>query len=402
MLRPQRDTAERIQADVEHLCSYPDRHPGSESNRAAAGYILERMREAGLETRSIAFEVPEWRDGASSIEVAGKTVRLQPGPFSAGIEADRGVLMVVRSASDIPRVPTPDAVLLLCDEIASDQFTPRNYPFYSNPQHTEIVDALEATGCLAILAATTESAMTGAMSPFPLIEEVGFPLPTAYLDAETGAWLAEHAGEPVTIAIDSVVTPSEGEQPIGRIEGSRPERVIVSAHFDTKPNTPGAIDNASGVAVLLAVAELLRETPPAHTVEFVPFNGEDHVLAPGELAWLGANPDLSDVGLEINVDAPGLAGLPSAYSLYEVDATLAERIAQLAGERPDIALGPSWPASDHMIFAMRGIPSVAITSTDFASASRIYSHTPRDIPAILDYDLLAGSARFIADIILTL
>jgi hypothetical protein len=55
-----------------------------------------------------------------------------------------------------------------------------------------------------------------------------------------------------------------------------------------------------------------------------------------------------------------------------------------------------------MIFAMRGIPAMAITSTDFATASRAYSHTPADTPDILDFDLLAGTARFVAELVANL
>jgi Zn-dependent M28 family amino/carboxypeptidase len=54
-----------------------------------------------------------------------------------------------------------------------------------------------------------------------------------------------------------------------------------------------------------------------------------------------------------------------------------------------------------MIFAMRGTPAVAVTSSDFQTASRGYSHTPADTPDILDYELLEHSAYFIADLIRT-
>lgn len=391
--------AAQIAADVERLCSPGDRSLGTERNRAATRYVMARMRGMGLATRSIGFEVPEWRAGAASVEAAGRSVPVQPGPFSPGLRAAEGRLVLVRQANDIPDGPVPDAVLLLLGEIAATQFTPRGYPFYSDAEHAAILDALEASQCLAVLAATTKSAMTGAMSPFPLIEDVSFCVPSAYMTAETGEWLAGHEGKMVGVSIDSEVAPSNGEQPVGRHEGPGADWIVVSAHVDSKPGTPGAIDNAAGVAVLLAAAQLALGASPARTLEFVPFNGEDHVLAPGELAWLAGNPRLDDVRLTVNIDAPGLPGGPSAYSLYGVGETAGEVIARLASEFPDVTEGPPWPASDHMVFAMRGVPAVAVTSSDFATASGEYSHTPADVPAILDYEVLAGTARFVAALI---
>ena len=57
---------------------------------------------------------------------------------------------------------------------------------------------------------------------------------------------------------------------------SDPERVwIVGAHYDTVPETPGADDNASGVAVLLELARLRAQSPPACTFRFVAFTLEE-------------------------------------------------------------------------------------------------------------------------------
>lgn len=393
--------AATIRVDVLRLCAPGDRDLGTARNRAATDYVAERLRRSGVSVEAIAFEVPEWCFGSANVESAGFKVEAHPGPFSAPVEG-AGPLVVIRTAEELSVVNTPGAVLLLCDEIAATQFTPRGYPFYSDSNHAAILDTLEAARPLAVLAATGKSAMTGAMSPFPLIEEVQFGVPSAYMTAQDGAELALRAGRVASVSIDSEVRPSSGSQPYGRRVGRDQGRIIVCAHIDSKPGTPGALDNAAGVAVMLAVADLLGDADVSHTVEFVPFNGEDHVLAPGELAWLRANEDLSDILLAVNIDAAGLPGAPSAYSLYGVDADMTQVIARVAEDSPGVAEGPQWPASDHMVFAMRGVPAMAVTSTDFATASGEYSHTAADVPAILDYGLLAGTARFIARLVATI
>ncbi len=55
-----------------------------------------------------------------------------------------------------------------------------------------------------------------------------------------------------------------------------PDRIlIVGAHYDTVEGTPGADDNASGVAVLLELARLHAETRFRKTVRFVAFTLEE-------------------------------------------------------------------------------------------------------------------------------
>lgn len=56
----------------------------------------------------------------------------------------------------------------------------------------------------------------------------------------------------------------------------QPDRVIVvGAHYDSVVGSPGADDNASGVAVLLELARLHAETPFRKTVRFVAFTLEE-------------------------------------------------------------------------------------------------------------------------------
>lgn len=392
-----RDLAERIREHVERLCAPGDRHPGTARNRAATDYVASVMREMGLAVEELPFDVPEWEYGDTSASVRDRRFKMHPGPFSASADVE-GDLVVVTDAGDLVSLDARDRVLLLRGAIAEVQFTPRGYPFYQDAAHAAVLDALEATRALAVLAATGKNpSMTAGMSPFPLIEEPAFALPTAYITAEEGAELAAHEGERVRVRIDSGTRPSTGLQPVGTLGAREGRRVVIGAHIDSKPETPGALDNASGVAVLLAAAGLLAGTALDLAVEFVLFNGEDHVLAPGELAYLNTH-SLPDIELMINIDGAGLPGSPSAYSHYNADGPLIGLLERLAADNPSVALGETWPASDHMIFAMQGIPAIAITSEDFATASGVYSHTPLDTPDVLDYALLAGTARFVAEV----
>jgi hypothetical protein len=52
-------------------------------------------------------------------------------------------------------------------------------------------------------------------------------------------------------------------------------RIVVGAHYDTVPGSPGADDNASAVAGLLELARLLKESPGGRHISFVAFANEE-------------------------------------------------------------------------------------------------------------------------------
>jgi len=76
---------------------------------------------------------------------------------------------------------------------------------------------------------------------------------------------------------------------IARINPGAEQRVLLAAHWDSRPTAdresdpdralrpvPGANDGASGVAVLLHLAEVLADSPPPIGIDIVLFDGEDY------------------------------------------------------------------------------------------------------------------------------
>ena len=61
----------------------------------------------------------------------------------------------------------------------------------------------------------------------------------------------------------------------GRGRGRAEEVLLIGAHYDTVRGSPGADDNASGVAGLLEVSRALAALEPALTVRFVAFANEE-------------------------------------------------------------------------------------------------------------------------------
>ena len=84
-----------------------------------------------------------------------------------------------------------------------------------------------------------------------------------------------------------------GTNVLALIPGSAPgPALVVSAHYDHlgirgDALYPGADDNASGVAALLAVARTLREAPPRHPVVLAVFDARGARTCAGSRAFVG-------------------------------------------------------------------------------------------------------------------
>ena len=113
--------------------------------------------------------------------------------------------------------------------------------------------------------------MTGPRDPY--LSSGRHRLSQAYIRAELGRW-----GD--ATAQGFVVQGREHFNWCSTTPGTQPERspILVGAHYDTVPGSPGADDNASGVAVLLALAELMSKSPPRRTIHWVAFDLEEYGL----------------------------------------------------------------------------------------------------------------------------
>lgn len=214
------------------------------------------------------------------------------------------------------------------------------------------------------------------------------------------------------------------------------EIVLVGAHYDTVQGSPGADDNASGVAGLIEIARRLRGGAPARTIRLVAFvNEEPPFFCFGQMGSrvyaraARARGDDIRVMLSLEMlgcysDRPGsqayppflrflypdrgnfiafVSNLRSRHVLREVVAAFrassdfpAESLAS-----PAIVPGVSW--SDQLSFWREGYRAVMVTDTAFLRYP--HYHSPLDTPEKLRYpdmarvvDGLAMAVRALADV----
>jgi aminopeptidase YwaD len=262
------------------------------------------------------FTVNRWDSLDSS--AALNLVEAFASPYSPGCRVE-APLVVVNNVAELETATLTGKIVLLHGEIAGEQLMPKNFPFYNPDHHQKIIALLENKQPQAIVAATTQdAAMVGSgIYPFPLIEDGDFDIPSVYMTAKEGERLAACARQVVSLENRAQRIPASGVHVIAR-QGTYPgRRVVLFAHIDAKMGTPGAADNASGVIILLLLAELLATYTGSLSVEIVPLNGEDHYNSPGEQYDLAANAGRFDeILLGTNIDGVGFHRGNAAYSLY--------------------------------------------------------------------------------------
>jgi len=205
------------------------------------------------------------------------------------------------------------------------------------------------------------------------------------------------------------------------VSGSRPEIIVIGAHYDSVVGSPGANDNGTGMAATIALARRFAGTKPKHTLRFVAFvNEEPPYFLSGEMGSLVYARRCKERGDKISAmvsletigyfsDAPHsqrypspILGIPypkvgnfigfvsnvrSRPLLRRVIAMFRRhaKIPSQGAALPWFVPGVSW--SDQWSFWKYGYPAIMVTDT--APFRYPYYHSSSDTPDKLDYDRFA-------------
>ncbi len=212
------------------------------------------------------------------------------------------------------------------------------------------------------------------------------------------------------------------------------EVVVIGAHYDTVPGTPGADDNGSGVAALLELARLCREIRPERTLHLVAFTLEEPpaFFTP----WQGSrvyarslcqNRERVVTMLSLEMlgyysDRPRSQRFPFFPMRWMYPNTgnfigvvgnlrsrnLVRRVREAFGRGSPLPvetlstspLLPGVALSDHASFWRYGYPAVMVTDTAFYRNP--HYHRPSDRPETLDLARLAWCVRGLAQVVIEL
>ncbi len=372
---PAEDVGARAHGHVVVLASGP-RLAGTPAERRAAEYVAGHLRALGYRVELSAFPFPYFEAREVTLEVASPVrLRLSPrvlwfSPPTEGVLAARLVVAGRGLPEDFQGVDAQDAVALV--ERGAVPFLDK-------------VENAARAGARAVVVYNHEpGTFTGTLTRRTSVPAVG-------LSREEGLRLRELARRgPVVVSlrVDTVVDVRTSWNVVGSLLG-RGGRAVLGAHLDSVEGSPGANDNASGLAVALEAARLLRVRPPGWTVEVVGFGAEEGGLF-GSAAYAGSD-RARGVGAMLNLDMVGV-GPRLVVGNTDPDRRVVDAVALVAkrvGEEVEVRRVGS---SDHVSFERAGVPAAMLHRPDDP-----HYHTPEDTPDKVRPELLEPVVRLAAE-----
>lgn len=231
------------------------RPPGSQEEKTAALWIGGELEKLGLPTVIESFETPASFCSESALTVAGKKFKSVPVQFSPAGKISGEIVFLGNEdmSGQIEFTPGAVGILMPMSGLLS--------------RHKTVID-LEEKGLGALVVVSS----MGDTVNGKIVREPGLrKMPVVSVTNDIAELLVKNAGKKakLTVTAKSSVSPGSSQNVIATIKGTGPLWMVVCAHCDTAAATPGAMDNAGGVAVLMEVARQLQGMTPEATIHFV-------------------------------------------------------------------------------------------------------------------------------------
>jgi len=156
-------------------------------------------------------------------------------------------------------------------------------------------------------------------------------------------------------------------------ESKKRKKVILTAHYDTMYNTPGAYDNAAGCAVLMSLARELSSVQLDRDIDIVFTDAEECRLEGSKHYASRLNPD--EIDYVLNIDGVGRGEELEIWCGNEAfERKIAEALLDYTPIPCQTYKNPPPPGSDHAPFYEKGIKCCMLTFNDQGIL-----HTPEDV-----------------------
>jgi hypothetical protein len=377
---------QRLQTTLDDLAAFGDKRAGTDPGRQAGEYLRQRFETIGLEDvafESFTFPFFSFQNSSLSVTADGAPLAMNHEvlAYSGSGSVDATVVHVGGGHADAYQgLDVTGAVVLVESDMS----------LHRTAQYRLVVDHGGAA-MVFVSAAPDNLVQIGMVSDGR--EGLG-PVPVVTVGSDDGQQMIDAlaGGQTVRaqIEVNATLEPAEGRNVVGWLYGTEPDGsyLLVGGHYDTWYT--GAIDNGTGVAAVIELAEtLIHRGTPRYSIAFVGFDAEEvglyggydflrkHVAVANEpmLAFVNLDQPANDVGGTRVVghtrgggmgDAVTQAGL---HQLYDFVGTI-DLIPMSTGRIPGDIEGMYW-------YGIQGYTS---------GCQSPWYHTPEDTPDKLDMD----------------
>lgn len=156
-------------------------------------------------------------------------------------------------------------------------------------------------------------------------------------------------------------------------EGESDREIVVGAHYDSGDEADGADDNASGVGVLLAAAELVRDASTPYTIRFVAFGAEEADDMFGSAHYVDEldAAERDEIVAMVNIDSVAVGDIPYVYGDAEALREWTRDAGAQAGMAMDtVPVDRLHEDADYYAFQRAGIPFLYFEATNWNLGDR--------------------------------
>lgn len=345
-----------------HLNWFQNQGPrpaGSSRNREADRYIKDVFLKNGYDVETQEFPCCYWSH--QRIELSVNNTYLSPVPNSYTPSCSLNMpFEAFGSVEELELADLSNKIAVIYGQLTMEVLTPKGNKFFNPEEHKRIVSLLERKNPAAVIAISHEFE-----NPRPVIEDCDFNIPSVTVSAIDGLKLLMHRESTIKLSIPSQRSTGNASNIIGRRTKGSNKKIVICANFDTRYNSTGAFDNASGTCALLTIAEVLAGKDLNIGLEFIAFNDEEYT-AKGAVVYLEKYRNtFPEILTAINLDAIGNRVGVNCMTSFETDSNINALIDNLLKKYSDIRRADQWYSEDHTIFLLCNVPTLAFSSMDF-------------------------------------
>ena len=356
---------------------WPNRWTGSRGEKEAGDWLEQELARLGYATRQHRFDCPGWEYEGEEFYLEGRRLPAGAQFYSAGCDV-QGPLAAVQPDGQGGFRGEARGKIALLKETETKNVSERN----------KILEALEAAGARAAVL-VSEYRDTYSTKMFRNAES---KLPAAGVSGAVGAQLYAAAGKGVRLVIRARQTRSRTGNVLGEKGPAQGPAFMVCAHHEASPASPGASDNASGIGVVLAMAQAFAKAKVGARLQFAGFGGH-------EFGALGSKRYVQDYEAEARrikrlmvFDMVGVKGLALALTAWggpQLAASVRSFAEKTPGVTADIREGP--PETDAKAFGPLGTDAVWVAAANWSKAAPF--HSPLDDMRWIGREELARSVE---------
>lgn len=184
----------------------------------------------------------------------------------------------------------------------------------------------------------------------------------------------------------------EGENIIVSL-GKGTKNIVVGAHVDAVPNSPGANDNGGSVAVLLGIIQSMKDFDWSHQIDFCFFDQEEKGLV-GSQEFVKTYADSSIHLAMINLDVNGMGDMVFVGPVGGGDDDLLLPMARGAAARERLPFREHefYPPSDHLSFGIRKLENISVSVVPYTDVDLLveavlngWQIDPDKVPEVMKY-----------------